>query len=302
MTETSVARCWFITPLDLLASTVARLPQPVLLGLGTVLTVLLWPFMGKRRRYARANITLCFPQLSEPQRKRLLRANLHATVIGLLELMRAWYAPSSTLAALLRRAEIEGLEHLRAATASGHGVLLMGGHFTHTELAVRMLVEASGQPVHMMARRNNHACLEAMFDGARRRFFAGTVGKKDVRGLLRTLQQGNVVAYVADQDFNYQHAFVPFFGIPAATLTTTPELAQRGKATVLPYWFHRGDDGRYHLRVEPQWQGWPSGDPVADAARYMSELEHVVRQHPAQYLWVHRRFKTRPPGETRIYR
>ena len=302
MAEPATSGCWFIAPLDLMASVVARLPQSVLLGLGTLLTGLLWPFMGKRRRYARANLALCFPQLDDAQRKRLLRANLQATVTGLLELLRAWYAPTSSLAVLLQKAEIEGLEHLRAAIATGGGVLLIGGHFTHTELAVRMLVEASGQPVHMMARRNNHVCLEAMFDRARRRYFAGTVGKKEVRGLLRTLQQGKVVAYVADQDFNYQHAFVPFFGIPAATLTTTPELAQRGKAMVLPYWFHRTADGHYHLRIEPQWSSWPSGDATADAARYMHELEQVVRQHPEQYLWIHRRFKTRPPGEASVYR
>ena len=93
-----------------------------------------------------------------------------------------------------------------------------------------------------------------MFDRARARVFAGTIAKKDVRGLLRTLSPGGVVAYSADQNFTYQNAFVPFFGIPAATLTATPDLARRGKAVVLPFWFHRDADGRYHLRIEPQWQ------------------------------------------------
>ncbi|HEY5972910.1 MAG TPA: lipid A biosynthesis lauroyl acyltransferase [Pseudoxanthomonas sp.] len=298
MTEASAARCWFIAPLDLLADGVARLPQPVLLWLGRALTWLLWPAMGKRRRYARINIALCFPQLDDAQRERLLRGNLRATVTGALELIRAWYAPASALANL---AEVEGLEHLRAATAAGRGVLLFGGHFTHSELAARLLQEIAAQPVHVVVRRNNHRCLEAMFDRARRSRFAGTIAKKDVRGLLRVLSNGGVVAYSADQNFTYQNAFVPFFGIPAATLTATPELAQRGKAAVLPFWFHRGEDGRYRLRIEPQWSGWPSGDPAADAARYMAELEKVVRQNPEQYLWVHRRFKTRPPGEAGVY-
>jgi len=304
MTETSAteagkARCWFIAPLDLLAASIARLPQPLLLGLGTLLGILMWPLLGKRRRYARINLALCFPGPDATQRRRLLRENVRATATGALELLRAWYAPASALQGL---AEVEGLEHLRAATVSGRGVLLFGGHFTHSELAARLLQQVSGQPVHVVVRRNNNRCLEAMFDGARRRAFAGTIAKKDVRGLLRTLSQGGVVAYSADQNFTYQNAFVPFFGVAAATLTATPDLARRGKATVLPFWFHRGDDGRYRLRIEAQWNGWPSGDPAADAARYMSELEQVVRQHPEQYLWVHRRFKTRPPGEASVYR
>jgi KDO2-lipid IV(A) lauroyltransferase len=299
MTESSAARCWFVAPLDLLAAGIARLPQSMLLSLGSALTWLLWPGMGKRRRYARINIALCFPELDDAQRKRLLRDNLRATVIGALELIRAWYAPSPRLAGLV---EIEGLENLYAATAAGRGVLLFGGHFTHSELCARLLQEVAAQPVHVVVRRNNHRCLEAMFDRARRRRFAGTIAKKDVRGLLRVLAQGGVVAYSADQNFTYQNAFVPFFGIAAATLTATPDLARRGKSVVLPFWFHRGEDGRYRLRIEPQWSGWPSGDPATDAARYMSELETVVRQHPDQYLWVHRRFKTRPPGETDVYR
>lgn len=299
MAEAAVRGCGLIAPLEWLAAAIARLPQRLLLALGSGLTFLLWPLLGKRRRYARINLALCFPQLEDAQRSRLLRDNLRATVTGALELLRAWYAPSTALVGL---AQVEGLEHLQAATASGRGVLLFGGHFTHSELAARLLAEASGQPVHVMVRRNNHRCLEDMFERARRRAFAGTVAKKDVRGLLKTLSRGGVVAYSADQNFNYQHAFVPFFGVPAATLVATPELAERGNAVVLPFWFHCDAEGKYRLRIEPQWSGWPSGDPETDAARYMHELEQVVRQHPEQYLWVHRRFKTQPAGEASVYR
>ena len=299
MAEPAVSGCWFIAPLEWAAAVIVRLPQRVLLVLGRGLAALLWPVLGKRRRYAAINLALCFPELEASQRQQLLRDNLCATVTGALELLRAWYAPSTSLAGL---AQVEGMEHLRAATASGRGVLLFGGHFTHSELAARLLSEASGQSVHVMVRRNNHRCLEGMFERARRRAFAGTVAKKDVRGLLKALSRGGVVAYSADQNFNYQNAFVPFFGVPASTLTVTPELAARGNAVVLPFWFHRDAEGKYQLRIEPQWSGWPSGDATADAARYMHELEQVVRQHPEQYLWVHRRFKTRPPGEASVYR
>ncbi|KAF1712008.1 lipid A biosynthesis lauroyl acyltransferase [Pseudoxanthomonas kalamensis DSM 18571] len=304
MTEPAAARpmlrCWFIGPVNLLAAAIARLPQRLLLAAGAALTWLLWPLLGKRRRYAKINIDLCFPELDAAARRRLLKANLRATVTGALELVRGWYAPPAALGRLV--AQVDGLEHLRAARAAGHGVLLFGGHFPHSELCARLLGEALGERVSIVARSNNHPCIERLLDGARRRAFADVIGKKDVRGLLRTLSQGGIVAYSADQNFNYQHAFVPFFGIPAATLTATPDLARRGKAMVLPFWFHRDADGRYRLRIEPTWPGWPSGDPVTDAARYMAELETVVRQHPEQYLWVHRRFKTRPPGEGDVYR
>ena len=292
-------RCWFIAPANLMASAIARLPQSWLLALGSVTTRLLWPLLAKRRRHAATNIALCFPDWSAQAQARLLRDTVRATVTGAFELVRGWYAPALTLRGL---ADVQGLEHVRAAQAQGRGVLLFGGHIPHSELCARLLGEALGERVNIVARRNNDPCIERLMDGARRRVFADVIGKKDVRGLLRTLSRGGIVAYSADQDFNYQNAFVPFFGVPAATLTATPDLARRSNAVVLPFWFHRDADGRYRLRVEPTWSGWPSGDPAKDAARYMAELEAVVRQHPAQYLWVHRRFKTRPPGEPDLYR
>jgi len=291
-------RCWFVPPLEHLAAAVARLPQRGLIRFGSVLSPLLSPLMGRRRRYAAANLALCFRTMTPEQRERLLRDDLRATVTGALELIRAWYCPQRSLRGL---GVVEGLEHLQAAQARGRGVLLFGGHFVHSELAARLLQQLAGTPVHVVVRRNNHACIESMFERARRRAFAGTIAKKDVRGLLRTLVKGGVVAYSADQNFTYQNAFVPFFGVPAATLTATPDIVRRGHAVVLPFWFHRDADGRYRLRIEPQWEGWPSGDVAADAARYMAELEQVVRMHPEQYLWVHRRFKTRPPGEADVY-
>lgn len=291
-------RCWGLLPLVLIARGIARLPQPVLLRLAAAGSLLLSPLLARRRRIAAINLALCFPELSEAERRRLLRANQRATVMGALELLRAWYTPSSSLAGLAR---IEGLPRLQAALAEGRGVLLFTGHFTHTELAVRLLSEALGRPVRVVIRRHNSACLEAMFERARARVFGATLAKKDVRGLLRTLQAGEPVVYSADQNFSYQHAFVPFFGVSAATLTSTPELVRRGQAQVLPFWFHRDDDGRYCLRIAAAWPGWIEADADQAAAVYMRELETVVREHPEQYLWVHRRFKTRPPGAPAVY-
>jgi len=287
-----------MAPLVLVACGIARLPQRVLLGLATVLSLLLWPLLGSRRRIAAINLGLCFPELPADERRRLLRANQRDSIMGVLELIRCWYAPSSALTGLVAR--IEGLPRLQEALASGHGVMLLTGHFTSTELAARMLSEAAGKPVIGIVRRNNSRCLEETFEKARSRV-GSTLAKKDVRGMLRALQGGGMLAYSADQNFNYQNAFVPFFGVPAATLTSTPDLVRRGRAIVLPFWFHREPDGRYCLSVEEMWPGWLEASPEQAAAIYMRELEAVVRLHPEQYLWVHRRFKTRPPGSPAIY-
>jgi len=291
-------RCIAIAPLVWLARGIARLPQPVFLGLGRVLAIVLWPLLGRRRRIARVNLALCYPELDAHARSALLRANQRATVQGALELLRAWYAPDAALQGL---ASMDGLAHLRAALASGRGVLLLTGHFTHTELAVRLLGHALGAPIGVVVRPNNSACLEAAFAAARARVFGAVLGKKDVRGLLRELRQGRPVVYSADQDFNYQHSFVPFFGIPAATLTTTPELVRRADAVMLSFFFHRDDDGRYRIELSPAWPDWRDAEPARAATIYMDALEAFVRRHPSQYLWVHRRFKTRPPGALSLY-
>ena len=298
MTSTAAPRCRWIGPANALASRVARWPQRRLLRFGAVCATLCWPLLAGRRRIARTNLALCFPELAPPERDALLRATMRDTVTGLLESLRAWFAPEAALRGLCA---IDGLEHLEAARAQGRGVLLLTGHSPHLELGGRFLADAMHAPLAIVARRNNDPCLERWLDGARRRTFAEVIAKKDVRGLLRALARGGVVAYAADQDFSYQHTFVPFFGVPAATLTAIPALAQRGNAIVLPYWFAREDDGRYTLRIEAPWHDWPSGDEARDAARYMAELERAVRRRPAQYLWVHRRFKTRPPGEADPY-
>ena len=263
--------------LDAGAWLLGRLPARAVPVLGRVVARLGGPLLRRRRHIARANIDLCFPGLEAGAR-----------------------TSSNTPVAAFAGTTIEGLPRLHAALERG-GVLLLGAHLTHTELAVRLIGEALGRPLHALVRRHNDPVIEGWIERSRRRVLGGTIAKKDVRGLLRALQAGEPVAYLADQDFSYQHAFVPFFGVQAATMTAVPDLVARGRATMLPFWSRRDADGHFHIRIGPAWDGWPSGDPVRDAARYMAELEAVVCEAPSQYLWVHRRFKTRPPGEPPVY-
>jgi Kdo2-lipid IVA lauroyltransferase/acyltransferase len=290
--------CVFIRPFFFLAMLSARLPQKWLLRLANLACLACWPFLYRRRRVASTNIELCFNSFSLSEKQDLFNANLLATVTGVFELFRAWYAPSSVLSGM---ADIHGIERLQAAMAEGKGVLLLTGHFTSTELAVRLLSEALQKKIRGVVRQHNNACIAQLVTEARSRVFGVDIEKKDLRGLLKALRAGEVVAYSSDQNFNYQHAFVPFFGVPAATLTATPSIIERSGATVLPFWFYRDAAGRYQITIAEPWENWPSGDAVADTHVYMQKLEAVVREHPEQYLWVHKRFKTRPQGSPNIY-
>ena len=290
--------CIFIKPFIWLAMLSSRLPQPWLMRFARLTCLACWPFLYRRRRVASTNIELCFKNLSLPERQDLFNRNLLATITGVFELFRAWYAPSKTLSAL---ADIHGIERLEAAMAEGRGVLLLTGHFTHTELAVRLLSEALNRKVRVVVRRHNNACIEHSFETARAKVFGDSIEKKDLRALLRTLRAGDVVAYSSDQNFNYQHTFVPFFDVPAATLTATPGIVERSGAAMLPFWFYRDEHNRYQITIEQPWENWPSANPIADTRIYMEKLEAAVREHPEQYLWVHKRFKTRPQGSPNIY-
>lgn len=291
--------CIFIKLFFWLAMLSARLPQRWLMRVAKLFCLACWPFLYRRRRVASTNIELCFKHLSLPERQDLFNRNLLATITGVFELFRAWYAPSKTLAGL---ADIHGMERLSAALAEGKGILLLTGHFTHTELAVRLLSEALNKKVRVVVRRHNNACIEHAFETARAKVFGDSIEKKDLRALLKALRVGDAVVYSSDQNFNYQNAFVPFFGIPAATLIATPSIIERSGAAMLPFWFYRDANNRYQIKIDAPWENWPSTDAIADTRVYMEKLEAVVGEHPEQYLWVHRRFKTRPPGSPDIYR
>ena len=292
-------RCVGWRALGAAAAVLARLPQRATLALGTGLGVLLRPLLGRRWRVARVNLALCFAAESAVDRARRLREHQRALAIALLELLRAWFAPPSTLAGL---ADVEGLQHLRNAAAKGQGVLLLTGHLMHTELATRFVAEALGAPVGGVVRRyHRHPCLERLLDAARTRRLGPTVGKFDARGMARHLRQGGRLVYSADQDFREGHVFVPFFGVAAATFAGTPQLVRTGRAVVRFLSMARGADGRYRVRIADPGLDARLDDPAGFAAHYMAVLEAAVQEAPDQYLWVHRRFKTRLPGEASPY-
>ncbi len=278
---------------------IAHLPQAILPWLGRRLGGLMLRIPSARRRVAATNIKLCFPELDAAQRAALVAANLRDIGSMMVEFALGWMASDRRIASLATR--IEGLEHLEAARAQGKGVLLVGGHFSHLELCARLVsqrIRISG-----MYRRMDSTVFEWVVLRARLHYAATMFDKDDIRGTVKYLRGGGTLWYAPDQDMRSKDTvFVPFFGVPAATITATHHLARMSGAVVIPF-FHRrlpGGEG-YALRLAAPLEEFPGPDVLDDTARVNACIEQMVREAPEQYLWVHKRFKTRPPGQPAVY-
>lgn len=275
-----------------------RLPLPWLVGIGQALGRLAFLASRSRRHVTRVNIGLCFPELDAAQQTQLTRAVFRHAGVALVESLIAWLNPRKPVAG---RWTVNGIEHLRAAAAQGRGVLLVGAHFSAMDFVSQTL--AGVAEIDVIYRANRNPAWEWLQVHGRRHYFEGVIERDDVRGMLRRLKAGRIVWYAADQDYGRRHSvFAPFFGIPAASITATARLARFNHSPVLFMRQHRNLARRtWELDFGPVLEGYPSGDDQADAARINALIEAAIRRDPAQYLWLHRRFKTRPLGEPRLY-
>lgn len=271
-------------------------PHPVQRGVAHSLAALLFSVAKRRRRIARINIDLAFPELSADERKQLLRAHFNAMTLSLFELATSWWRDLSFLDS---RVDIIGAENLVAALEKG-GVVLFSGHFSSWEicglyLGRRHTLTASFRP-------HENPVINALLNRTRGHYFPKLYERSDIRGMIRELRNGGVLWYASDQNFGHKgSAFVDFFGVPAATNTALSRIARIGKASVVPYFPLRRPGGRYELRIGPALEGFPSDDPVIDARRANALIEQAVRLAPEQYFWTHRRYKDRPGDEKRFY-
>jgi len=274
-------------------------PYPVQLALGRGLGALMYLVLRRRRRIARVNLALCFPELNEGERRRLLWRHFQALGIAFFELPTAWWGSERKLRALV--AEVRGLHHLETALAAGRGAILLGAHFVNLEIGLRMLLFY--QRCNMMYRRNKNPLLDRIILGGRTRHPVHVFPRENMRDLVASLRQNVPVWYAPDQNYGRRHSvFVPFFGQPAATITVTSRLARMSGAPVVPFFQRRLPGLRgYELVVLPALENFPSGDEEADARHINRVIEEQVRRSPEQYLWVHRRFKTRPDPAEDVY-
>ncbi len=265
----------------------APLPAPVLQWLGK------WLGRGVRHlpvgfvRYARRNLQLCLPDLSAAQREQLLTRHFESIGIALFETALAWWASDLRIQQLT---DVAGFEHLQAAQAQGKGVILLSAHFTTLEIGARAM--AARMPLNVMYRPTSNEVMARFLAANRALRSRRAIRRDDVRTLVTALKANEPVWYAPDQSYRNKGAqMVPFFGIPCATNTATSRLARMTGAAVLPYFPERLADGRYRMIILPPLDHFPSDDAIADATRFHQLIEAHVRKAPAQYLWIHRRFK-----------
>jgi KDO2-lipid IV(A) lauroyltransferase len=276
----------------------AYLPRRVQLQIGRWAGRALRAMHAKRRKTVATNLALCFPDLSSQERSALALRCFESLGVALCETAMAWWLPDPRLRCECR---IQGLDHIRDALGKGCGVLLCSAHLHTAELAGRFM--AFEQPVTIVFRPQNDRVIEAVAHRRRASYYAAMIHYRDMRGIVRALKRNEVVWYAPDIDAGTKRSmFAPFFGLAAASLTATARLARITGAPVVPcFYFRRSDGAGYEIHVDPALENFPTEDMMADTARINGLIETAVRRYPEQYLWQHRRFKTRPAGEAPLY-
>jgi KDO2-lipid IV(A) lauroyltransferase len=256
--------------------------------------------LGRRRRHiATVNVDLCFPKLDKKQKRQIVRGAFESAGITVaMEVPIAWWGGGKKLAAL---GKIHGIEYIRHAQQQGKGVLLLSAHFTSLEIGCHIL--ATQIPTYNMYKLHRNELFERVMKGRREKHAKGVIERRDVRSFIRALRKGEVCWYAPDQDFGREASvFAPFMGVQTATLTATSRLAKMGDAVVIPFFPRRRRcEIGYDVFILPPLENFPSGDDVKDAKLVNELFAEQVILAPEQYLWGHRRFKTRPEGEPDVY-
>ncbi len=254
--------------------------------------------MPSRRRIAEINLARCFPEKSAAERNRIRSACFENIGIALIEMAMCWWWPDEKLKPLV---EVKGLENLKAVLDDGRGAILLTGHFTSLEISGRLFIFS--MPLQVMYRTQGNEIWDSYIYTQRSRFYVNVVSRKNTRQLIRGIRNLIPTWYAPDQDFRRErNVFAPFMGIATATITASSRLAQSAGAAMLPFYPERKADGSgYILHIDPPLEDFPSGDDLQDATRINQAIEKYVRLFPESYIWIHQRFKTRPPGEPPFY-
>jgi KDO2-lipid IV(A) lauroyltransferase len=271
------------------------LPLSVQARIGSFIGSIAFWLIPERRTVTRINLAKCFPRMDPNERERLARAHFRAFCRAVIEQGILWWSSRERIAALVR---LEGRQYLEA----GAKTIVFAPHFVGFEATLARL--ALEYPVAMMYSRQKDPRVEARLLAGRTRFGGVMYPRQGgIKKGVELINSGRLYYYLPDLDFGPKRSvFVPFFGVPAATVTGLAYIARTTGAAVVPCVTRMlPGGGGYVARLYPAWTGFPSGDDHADARRMMAFIEERVLEMPEQYFWLHKRFKTRPEGEPRFY-
>ncbi|MFU0886888.1 Kdo(2)-lipid IV(A) acyltransferase [Kluyvera sichuanensis] len=278
---------------------VVQLPYPVIYRLGNAIGRLALLLLKRRAQIAYRNLELCFPEKSEAERHQMVVKNFESVGMGVMETGIAWFWPTKRIN---RWMDASGLEHIRAVQDSGRGVLLIGIHFLTLEMGARMFgIHNPGIGVY---RPNDNPVIDWLQTWGRMRSNKDMIDRKDLKGMVRALKNGEIIWYAPDHDYGPRASvFAPLFAVKdAATTSGTWMLAKMSKACVVPFVPRRKPNGKgYELIIlEPECDP-PLENAEVTAAWMNSIVEKCIMMAPEQYMWLHRRFKTRPEGAPSLY-
>ncbi len=274
------------------------LPFRIIVAIGNGLGSLLYLLATERRKVGAINLKLCFPGMSDEARNKLLRDHFKMFGRGLIERSILWWASAERIRSLIR---VEGVEHFEAI--KGRSAILLTPHFVGMDVGGQWIAQHT-DTVCMYANQKNRY-LTALLLQKRARFRNQHLYSRQqgLRPILKGMRENMPFIYPPDQDQGVKDgAFIPFFGVPAATMTSVPRIAEKTGAKIVPGITRMlpGGEG-YVLTFYPAWESYPSGDDIADARRMNEFIEQRVLEMPEQYFWLHKRFKTRPEGDAKFY-
>ncbi len=278
----------------------SRLPLWALHTLAQILGMVAYYAVSPRRKVGEINLAKCFPELPNSERTRLLKQHFQHMAMLILEYGKYWYAPADELKNMVHYQDKQILDH---ALARGDKVILLYPHFTAFEAAVYALNQDVSL-INVYSHQKNKVLDEQILRGRHRYNRVFLVGRTEgLRAIIKKIKSEDApFLYLPDQDFGAKESiFVDFMGVNTATITGLSRIAKMTDAKVIPLIPTRLPDGTVNLRFYPEWQNFPSDDPVADTQRMNDFIAERVREQPEQYYWLHKRFKTRPEGEVSFY-
>lgn len=277
----------------------AILPWAIQYRLAQLLGKLAFQQLKSRRHTTIRNLEVCFPEWTAEQIQENAKQVFVDQMLGVFETLNAWYSPKW----FRDRISVEGLEHIQKLKEQGRGALLLGTHSTLLDAGGYLCAQYFDPDV--VYRPQNNPLLDMLIYRCRATIYTNQIDHDDMRGLIRHLKNARCIWYSPDQDYGLkQGVMAPFFGTPAATLTAHRRLLKMTKAAAIPLYFYRDGDianPQYKILIEAELENMPSHDELADATYTNLIIESQLRIAPTQYMWFHRRFKTRPKGYDKIY-